>query len=229
MARMNVEQAEQFPQGNSNFFSLQNDKDVATVRFMYEVEDYMDLPADLVHTVKVGDKFRKVSCLKENPMDPVTVCPLCAAGLKPQARVFLNVFNMDSQEVQIWERSLQWVKENLQGLIKRYKPIVGMPFEVERNGAKGDMKTTYGVYPMTSDNIRLKDLPETIDVYDQNIILECSYEDLEEYNATGKLPETANDENVTPRQNSTQRTQNTPTNTGRGSSRRTAPQDNGAY
>jgi len=66
--------------------------------------------------------------------------------------------------------------------------LVSTPFEIERNGKKGDTKTTYETYALDSDDITLDDLPEVQDVLG-TIILDKSYEELEFFLDNGYFEE----------------------------------------
>lgn len=192
MARFNMNEADNYGGngGGGSFFSLKDDKDVAKVRFLYRTMD--DVEGYAVHKVAVGDKDRYVNCLREYN-EPLEKCPFCAAQLKVQARMFIKMFNEDLGEAQIWDRSKAYF-QRLNSLASRYNPLCDEIVEIERNGKKGDMKTTYEFFPIENSPINLDeyDIPDPIGT----IILDKTAEDMEIYLETGEFPVT--DEDVSP-------------------------------
>ena len=165
----------------TSFFRLKNDKEVAQVRFMYNNID--DVEGVAVHTVDVeGSQYGKdVNCLRayNEPMDE---CPLCKAGYKPKVKIFVPLYNLDADEVQIWSRSKSY-GSTLSSICSRYAKkgnLVNNVFEIERNGAKGDKQTQYKEYQIDCDDTELEDLPEVPDPIG-TAVLDKSFEDLEYY------------------------------------------------
>lgn len=174
--------------GNATFFKLQDDKDTAEVRFMYNGIE--DIEGVAVHTVDVeGAKYGKdVNCLRAYN-EPLDECPLCKAGMKPKIKIFIPLYNITEDEVQIWTRSRSY-GSTLSGLCARYTKgcnFVNNVFEIERNGAKGDKQTTYNIYPVDKDDTEISDLPQAPDPIG-TAVLDKSYEDLEYYVKHGHFP-----------------------------------------
>ena len=185
MARFNVNEVENYGgQGGGGFFSLKNDKDVATVRFMYNTID--DVEGYSVHEIQVDGKKRYVNCLREYNQ-PLDDCPLCAAKFKVHARLFVILYDVESEEVKIWDRGKTFFSK-LSSLCARYNPLVSTPFEIERNGKKGDTKTTYETYALDTDDVTLEDLPEVPELLG-TLILDKSYEELEFFLDNGYFEE----------------------------------------
>ena len=185
MARFNVNEAENYGgQGGGGFFSLKNDKDVATVRFMYNTID--DVEGYSVHEIEVNGKKRYVNCLREYNQ-PLNDCPLCAAGFRVIAKLFVILYDVESEEIKIWDRGKTFFSK-LSSLCARYNPLVSTPFEIERNGKKGDSKTTYETYALDTDDVTLEDLPEVPELLG-TLILDKSYEELEFFLANGYFEE----------------------------------------
>jgi hypothetical protein len=205
MSRINPNDLEKYqsPSNSSEFFSLKNDKDTAVVHFLAETTD--DLDIFVVHKVKEGEKYRYVSCLR-NAGEPVDNCPLCAAGLKPEVRIFAQMYDAKDKKVKIWDRGRTFLKL-LEPFARRIKPLFKRPFEIERNGVAGDMKTTYGLFALEPDNnypeMTLEQLPEKVQVSgrEKTIILERTAEELKSFLKTGKLTSTGGTEQATPREN----------------------------
>lgn len=168
-------------EGNASYFRLKNDKEVAQVRFMYNGID--DVEGVAVHTVDVpGSQYGKdVNCLRAYN-EPLDECPLCKAGYKPKVKIFVPLYNLDANEVQIWTRSKAY-GSTLSSICSRYAKkgnLVNNVFEIERNGAKGDKQTQYKEYQIDNDDTELEDLPEAPDPIG-TVVLDKSYEDLEYY------------------------------------------------
>lgn len=181
MARFTADEVDNYSnQGNGSFFKLEDDKDVALVRLMYntpeEVEGYA------VHEVQLDGKRRMVNCLRTYN-EPLENCPMCAEGNKISAKIFVFLYDIEAEEVKIWERG-KTILPKIIGLGTRYNPLVSMPFEIERNGKKGDTSTKYEFYPTESDDITLEDLPEIPEILG-NIILDKTTDEMEEYLETG--------------------------------------------
>ena len=194
MGRFGVHEADNYGgQGGGGFFSLKNDKDVATVRFMYNTID--DVEGFAVHEIEVDGRKRYVNCLREYNQ-PVDDCPLCAAKYRVLAKVFVHVYDEETQEVKIWDRGKTFFSK-ISSLCARYNPLVSTPFEIERNGKKGDTNTTYETYALETDDLTLEDLPEVPELLG-TLILDKTYEELEFYLDNGYFEEDV--ENAAPPQ-----------------------------
>ena len=185
MARFNASEIDNYGgQGGGGFFALKNDKDVATVRFMYETID--DVMGYAVHEVELDGKKRYVNCLREYNQ-PIDDCPLCAAKSRVIAKLFIKLYDEESEEVKIWDRGKTFFSK-LSSLCARYNPLVATPFEIERNGKKGDTKTTYETYALDTDDTTLEDLPETQPILG-TLVLDKTYEELEFFLDNGYFEE----------------------------------------
>lgn len=170
--------------GNGSFFSLKNHKDTAKVRFMYESVE--DIDGYALHEVEVDGRKRYVNCLREYD-DPIENCPLCAAKIRVIPKLFILLYDEDSQEVKIWDRGRTFF-DRLEGLCNRYDPLVSTVFEIERNGKPNDPGTKYEFYPLGTDETLLEDLPELPEIMG-GLILDKSFEDLEFFLEEGNFPE----------------------------------------
>lgn len=185
MARFNAQEADNYGgQGGGGFFSLKNDKDVATVRFMYNT--IADVEGFAVHEIEVDGRKRYVNCLRDYNQ-PVDDCPLCAAKQRVIAKVFLHVYDEETQEIKVWDRGKTFFSK-ISSLCARYNPLVSTPFEIERNGKKGDTSTTYETYALATDDLTLEDLPEVPELLG-TLILDKTYEELEFYLDNGYFEE----------------------------------------
>ena len=175
-------------QGGSSYFSLKDDGDVARVRFMYNNAD--DIDGYAVHEVEIDGRKRYVNCLREynSRLDD---CPFCRERKFQAAKLFIPLYNVDEDKVQIWERGKTYFSI-IAGLMTRYasadKPLVSQQFEIERNGKKGDNSTRYSIFPVGQpDDTRLEDLPEVPNPIG-TLVLDKSYDDLEYYLENGYFP-----------------------------------------
>lgn len=195
MARFNGADLDHYgADSNTKFFSLKNDRDVATVRFLYNNID--DVEGYAIHQITLPDgKKRYVSCLRKYN-EPVDNCPLCAAGYKVIAKLWVPVYDADADEVKLWERGKSFYSK-LSSLCMRYNPLVGGTFEIERNGKPGDTQTRYEIYPVGTDETQLADLPEAPDPMG-TIILDKTFEELQEFVETGTLSTSNSDSEEMP-------------------------------
>lgn len=180
------------------FFSLKNDGDEAIVRIMHDsVADFDILTC---HSAKVGDKFRKINCIR-NPLDSVDNCPLCAKGEKIQQRFFVHMiqYEKDAQgqiisKPVVWERSAGEYGTKLKNMIAEYGPLSDCIFKVKRNGRAGDMGTTYELM-FGNPSIYRADLypkkPELFDGYSAcgTVVIDKDFSALSQFASTGRFPE----------------------------------------
>lgn len=184
MARFSVDQADHYGSNSgAGFFSLKDHGDKAVIRFMYNTIN--DIAGDSVHEVEVDGKKRYVNCLRTYN-EPVDNCPLCASGNKVIAKFFINIYNADTDAVEVWDRGKSF-QSKLSYLCSKHNPLVNTLFEVERRGKKGDTATTYETYPLSTDEIGLEDLPEVTELLG-TLILDKTYDDLDEFLVTGYFP-----------------------------------------
>lgn len=184
MARFNTETADKYGgHGGAGYFSLKNDKDVAQVRFMYDSID--DVEGYAVHEVTIDDKKRYVNCLREYN-EPKDKCPFCAANKFTTAKLFIPIYNIDLERVQVWERGKKFISK-ISSICARYPNVVSHKFEIERNGQKGDTSTTYEIYEIGKDDTTLQDLPEPNPILG-TLVLDKSADDMEFYLDNGYFP-----------------------------------------
>lgn len=189
MARFTADDADRYGgQGGSGYFRLVNDMDVARVRFLYggieDVEGYA------VHQVTTGMKDngkpikKYVNCLREYN-EPKDVCPFCREGKPQYAKLFIPLYNLDSDKVEIWDRGKKFFPR-ISGLCSRYPNLVSHTFDIERHGKAGEQTTTYEIYPVASDDTTLEqfDIPEIMG----GTVLDKTADDMEYYLQEGQFP-----------------------------------------
>lgn len=184
MARFRHDEVDHYGgQGGAGYFSLKNDKDVATVRFMYNSID--DVEGFAVHQVEIDGKKRYVNCLREYDQ-PVDNCPFCKASQFQTAKLFVPLYNVDEDRVQIWERGKKFFSK-ISSICARYDNLVSHKFEIERNGKPGSTQTTYEIYEVGKDDTTMEDLPELPDMLG-TVVLDKSADDMEFYLQEGIFP-----------------------------------------
>lgn len=197
MAKFSANEADNYGgQGNGSFFGLKNDKDTAVVRFMYNTLE--DIEGYAVHEIELDGKKRYVNCLREYN-EPLDNCPLCAARYKVLAKLFVMVYDVDADEVKVWDRGKTFLSK-LSSLCARYNPLVATPFEIERNGKKGDTNTTYETYAMQTDEITLEDLPELPELLG-TLILDKTVDELNFFLDYGDFPSDRDESEAPPERN----------------------------
>ena len=161
MAKINLTDAGKYTQTGSDFFILADDGDTARVRFLYDDPQGGDMDFYLVHEVEIGGKKRYVSC---NAVDDegrmhTDDCPLCKSGNKAKEKLFLQLYDEETDSIKLWERGKNFVTK-IVSFLNRYGSLVAQSFDVERRGKKGDTNTTYEFYALEKDDKTLEDFPE---------------------------------------------------------------------
>ncbi len=211
MARISYEEAQNngssysSERGSFEFFALRNDGDKAAVRILY------DSPKDFIiytiHDEVIENRNRKIGCLR-SPKGNSSECPLCAAG-KRSRNIFLipmiQYFQDESGNIfgslVVWERSLSYAKK-LAGMIDEYGPLSDAIMLIKRNGAAGDIHTTYDILlgspNVYRDDVYYKDEEILSVAKDEHLfdglIISRPYEDVDCYVKTGRFPVKDDDE-----------------------------------
>ena len=187
------------------FFKLKNDQEEALIRI--NVKSMEDLQFATVHQLGAAQKWMKVGCL--NPVGSYSDnCPLCSAvangnttigTAKKKVFVQLLVSYKDTTTGQfaaaipaIWERPAGFANE-IASKLRDYGPLTERVFKVTRNGAAGNMQTTYNI-----SYIPVYDKPEAVPTdfsafnnfnIAKHSFWEKSLEDINTFLATGAFPE----------------------------------------
>ncbi len=139
-----------------NYFRLVDDKDKAKVTFLYSNEDEIGESTRRVHLFKYEkSKFpSKVDCLREDSIDD---CPMCEDEIITTNRIFINLYNHDTEQVEVWERGMNEWYLNLIDEMKKEGDLTKVTYEITRHGRKGNKRTTY-VFDKVGEN--KKDMTE---------------------------------------------------------------------
>ena len=191
MGRLSLSDLDKIGGGSSGgFFSLKDDGDEAQVRILLnKLEDMEDGFMYACHSVPVeGSKYgRDVACLR-NYGDPVDKCPLCANGYKVNAKLFIPLYNVDTDEVQLWNRGKGFMSKFSTFCSRYSKPsIVSHLVTIHRTGEAGSMQTTYELFMDEVDDVTLEDLPEAPQPLGMTVI-DASADDMNYYLEEGEFP-----------------------------------------
>ena len=191
-------------QNGVNFFGLADDGDEAVVRIL--CDDVADFDILSVHEEMVNGKRRKIDCLR-TPRDPLDMCPLCSAGHRTSQRFFIHLLEYIKDEdgviqvyPRIWERSTAYCT-TLKNLIEEYGPLSNSVFKIRRNGAKGDLKTTYSIMFGNPSIYKEEFYPIDVSGFEGysvlgTIVLSKDEHDLQYFLNCGEFPETSSDSNA---------------------------------
>lgn len=217
MGRVGANAFEQYSDATeSEWFKLENDKDVARVQFLHSSPTDLDIFA--CHKVATGDYYsngnpieKYVDC-KRDYDDPIDMCPFCQAGLKVKPVMIVSMYDHNDKKVKIWERGKTF-KQKMDALFNRYGDLRNLVVEIERNGKKGDKQTRYELFQMPE--------VEPLDVSDierqefiGSLILDWTPDTMQQYLDTGVFPQKEDNSN------SRTRTQSQPARRGSGQTMR---------
>lgn len=120
----------------SNLFLLRDDGDYADVVFLYQsVDDAMVVDT---HYIKSAEYSGYVQCCGRN-------CPACAKGIKVQSKLFIPLYNIFENKVEIWDRGIRFSNQFLRDVFNHYPNPSEFVFRITRHGAAGSMDTQYSI------------------------------------------------------------------------------------
>lgn len=188
------------------FFKLKDDGDVALVRF--NIGSTEDLKFAIGHTINANGRWMRVSCL--NPINKFRSddCPLCRANAGGDTsisiaskKVYIQMLvaykdnttgSISAAEPVVWERPDSFSRE-IANLLNDFGDLREHVFKVTRNGAAGDMKTTYtiGYVPLYD---KPDYVPADLSAFDNFNIAKHSYwekteDEIRAFLETGSFPE----------------------------------------
>ena len=181
MARVSISKSGSFSSSSNNdFFALVDHGDSAIVTLLYDDPDGEDIDYFVVHEAEVDGRRRYINCLAISEdgesLHPEN-CPLCENGYPRIEKLFLQLYNHDTEKVETWDRGRSYVQK-IVTFINKYGSLVKQPFEIIRSGAKGDQRTTYEFLPeRPEDSATLEDFPEKSDLLG-TLILELNQDQM---------------------------------------------------
>ena len=212
MGKINVSDVsnyESYDDSKTEWLKFPDNGAVARVQFLYSSIDELDLYACHKVTVGIDDtgkpKERYVSCKREYD-EPIDNCPLCAAGINVEPVMVLCAYDHKDGKVKLWQRGKTF-RRKLESYFNRYPDISKMVFEIERDGARGDMKTQYQLFPMPDVkpiDVSQIEKPNLLGTF----ILEKTVEEMNEFVNTGKFPLPKNEDSQPVRRQATEPTNN---------------------
>lgn len=120
----------------SNLFLLRDDGDYADVVFLYQsVDDAMVVDT---HYIKSAEYSGYVQCCGRN-------CPACAKGIKVQSKLFIPLYNIFENKVEIWDRGIRFSNQFLRDVFNHYPNPSEFVFRITRHGVAGSMDTQYSI------------------------------------------------------------------------------------
>ena len=193
MPRISYDEVDNYgSSGKGSFFQLKDDGDTALVHLFGD--DMKDFPGYAVHRVPIGDKHRYVNCLRKAG-DPVDDCPLCALGKsdadlsKVLVKLFIPLYNIDADEVQIWERGKAFFRK-LSSYLSHTPHASQVVTEIERVGKKNDTNTDYNLYEkrdIDDDGFDARNFEEEVDERLNDIVLDKTADEMRDYISTGSF------------------------------------------
>ena len=118
------------------FFSLRNDKDYADVVFLYRSS--RDVLICDAHYIKSAEYSGYVHCCGKG-------CPVCGKGIRVQTKLFIPLYNYSTGQVEFWDRNVRFENQLVTDVFDKYPNPSEVVFRITRNGAYGDINTTYSI------------------------------------------------------------------------------------
>lgn len=168
------------------FFSLKDDGDKATVKILLRNEQDILKFAKPLHMVEINGYQNKVLCL--NKLGEDDKCECCNAGIKRQLKIMLPLYNVETKQVELWERGINQIKD-LQVMLGKYGDLSQHTFEIIRSGKAKSKDTKYTMmYDPTQVDVNVDELqiPE-ITGRNFKLILDLSMEQQKEAMLEGKV------------------------------------------
>ncbi len=120
-----------------NRFVLRNDGESAKVIFLYRSRQDI-LIAD-AHYIKSTDYSGYVHCIHNG-------CPACAKGIRNQAKLFVPMYLVDSDQIVFWDRDTKYFLEQFErDVLSKYPNPSEYVFTITRIGEYGSRETRYQI------------------------------------------------------------------------------------
>ena len=176
------------------FFSVKENSE-ATVRFVYDSVDDIEITA--AHLIKTPSlKYgRYVDCFKESAQSPIDDCPLCKAGYEVSNRFYVKLIQYVTDDVgnisimpKVWDRAAGYAKQ-IANLIREYGSLKNCIFKIKRSGS--GLATEYSIMLASPTVFKDENYPKNFsafDNFDASKFIHRTKEDVEEFLKTGELP-----------------------------------------
>lgn len=127
-----------------NWFVLRDDKDYADVIFLYR--SYEDVLVADAHYIKSDEYSGYVHCCGRS-------CPACGKTIRVQQKLFIPVYNIATDEILFWDRSFRFERQLSDDVFSKYPDPCNYVFRITRNGASGDLNTTYSIQAVGTNKV----------------------------------------------------------------------------
>lgn len=178
--------------GRGSYFQLKDDGETALVHLLGD--DMKDFPGYAVHRVPIGDKHVYVNCLRKSG-DPIDECPFCAEGKRDPdlskviVKLFIPLYNIDADEVQMWERGKAFFRK-LSSYLSHTPHASEVVTEIERVGKKNDTNTDYNLYEkrdVDDDGFDMKNVQDELDERLDKLVYDKTADEMEYYLSHGSF------------------------------------------
>lgn len=129
-------------------FLLRNDKDYADVIFLYRGKSDV-LIAD-THYIMSADYRGYVHCCGKG-------CPACAKNIRVQTKLFIPLYNINTEEVEFWDRNVRFENQLINDVFDKYPNPSEYVFRITRNGSAGSYETTYSIVAIAKNTYKSYD------------------------------------------------------------------------
>ena len=119
-----------------DLFLLSDDGDYADVVFLYKSFDDV-LVAD-VHYINSSEYSGYVHCCGSG-------CPACAKGLRVQTRLFIPMYNLNTNKIEFFDRSSRFANQLQRDVFSKFADPSEYVFRIVRHGKSGSYDTTYEI------------------------------------------------------------------------------------
>ena len=146
-------------------FLLRNDGDYADVIFLYPSID--DVLVAETHYIKSADYSGYVHCCGKG-------CPACAKGIRVQTKLFIPLYNLTTNQVEFWDRSIRFEPQLSQDVFGKFPNPSEFVFRITRKGVTGDVNTIYHITAVGKNSI----FPYEDILKANNIVFPAYYENI---------------------------------------------------
>lgn len=127
-----------------NMFRLTNDGDTADVIFLYRGEE--DVLICDAHYIKSSEYSGYVQCLGGG-------CPACGKNIRVQTKMFIPLYNINSQKVEFWDRNITFENQFRNAVLNRYANPSEYVFRITRHGVARSIDTTYDITAVSNNTV----------------------------------------------------------------------------
>lgn len=158
MARYTAQEQSAYESSGVQGFRLEKDGDRARVVFLYAGPESIDGWA--CHRFQIGTKGYTVTMdCPRTSADPIEKCPACKAGEQLYTRLFVRLYNLNTNKVEIWDRASGFRTE-LVAKMAYFNPLYSKVFEITRQGS--GLQTKYNFQSLNDSNFTQEQYEEYV-------------------------------------------------------------------